>query len=124
MVKGGVWRTQVAVAHYRELLEVQIDEAVNSNAVCIPRPNAKVFLLAERFNGFFDCHFNRIFLTFGENLLAPEIYLILSERTPCVSLVRTRVRVVCGYNIINIYLFAFVLPRVRAYARERRRGCA
>ena len=33
-----------AVAHYRELLEVQIDEAVNSNAVCIPRPNAKVFL--------------------------------------------------------------------------------
>jgi hypothetical protein len=39
----------------------------------------------------------------GENLLAPEIYLILSERTPPVSRVRTRVRVVCGYNIINIY---------------------
>ena len=94
-------RAQGAVAHYRELLEIQVEETVDAYSVRLPRPDAEVLPGPERIDSFGDRHVNRIFLSFSEDAFTPKRDFLFREWSAPLARARMRMRVVCRYiNII------------------------
>jgi hypothetical protein len=67
---GGI--AQSRLSHNGLLFEVKFDEAVDSDAVGISRPDGEIFFPAEVFYRFLDRDFYRVFHSLGKNALTPR----------------------------------------------------
>ena len=87
---GGV--AQTAVAHDGLLLEIEFEEVVYANAVCVPRPKREVFCAAEVSCRFLDGDLHWVVQRFAKDTLPPCGHFRIGKR----SALRTRayVRVV------------------------------
>ena len=100
-MEGCGWRAQGRVAHNRKLFEIQVQEVVDADTVCVPRPYAKILLGTERIDSFGYRHVDRIFLSFSEDAFTPKRDFLVRERSAPLARARMRMRVVCKYiNII------------------------
>ena len=66
---GGV--AQTAVAHDGLLLEIEFEEVVYANAVCVPRPKREVFCAAEVSYSFLDGDLHWVVQRFAKDALPP-----------------------------------------------------
>ena len=71
MERGG-WVAEVAGAHDGLLLKVELEEVIYPNAIGVPSPERKVFILAEVFDRFAYGDLNWVFAKIRENTLAPS----------------------------------------------------
>ena len=76
---GGV--AQAAVAHDRLLLEIEFEEVVYANAVCIPRPEREVICAAEVSYSFLDGDLHWVVQHFAKDALPPCGHFRFGERS-------------------------------------------
>ena len=86
---GGV--AQTAVAHDGLLLEIEFEEVIYANAVCIPRPEREVFCAAEVAYCFLDGDLHGVVHRFAKDTLPPCGHFRIGKRSALRPRARPRV---------------------------------